>query len=110
MNAFTRSALVAVCVLAFTGCDAINSYLNPPPDIKFAPAGQNYSDKPDFARVEQEFPIAVADLQKLTAGNLKNFSQEELDQIYARLTAGPIPDGPLGGDMIFQRGERGQRR
>jgi hypothetical protein len=114
MNAFTRSALIAVlivaCALGFAGCDAINSYLNPPPAIKFAPAGKDYREKPDFARVEQEFPIAVAELEKLTPANLKNFSQEELDQIYARLTAGPMPDGPLDGDLIFPKGEEGDRR
>ena len=114
MNAFTRSApigvVIAVCMLAFAGCDAINSYLNPPPAIKFATAGESYSAKPDFARVEAEFPITVAELQKITPANLKSFSQEELDQIYARLTAGPIPDGPLDGDLIFPKGEEGDRR
>ena len=97
---------MSYALLGFAGCDAINSYLNPPPDIKFAPAGKAYSEKPDFARVEQEFPLAVAELEKLTPANLKNFSQEQLDQIYARLTAGPIPDGPFDGDLIFPRRAR----
>ncbi|HKA42016.1 MAG TPA: hypothetical protein VKF40_08500 [Burkholderiales bacterium] len=110
MNAIVRSVIAAALVLPLAGCDAVNTRLNPTPDIKFAPAQAGYQGKPDFARVEQEFPLAAADLQKLTIGNLKNFSQEELDQIYARLTAGPIPDGPYKGDLIFPKGEEGQRR
>jgi hypothetical protein len=110
MNTLIRSACVAACVINLTGCDALNSLFHPAPAIKFAPAGKDYREKPDFARVEHEYPIAVADLQKLNADNLKNFSQEELDQIYARLTAGPIPDGPFSGDLIFPKGEEGDRR
>ncbi len=47
---------------------------------------------------------------EVTPANLKNYSQEQLDQIYARLTAGPIPDGPFNGDLIFPKGEEGDRR
>ena len=79
---------------------------DPPPDIKFATAGKAYSDKPDFARVEQEFPLAVAELEKLTPANLKNFSQEQLDQIYARLTAGPIPTARSTAFYISARARR----
>ena len=31
--------------------------------------------------------------------------QEEVDQLYARLAAGPIPDGAYLGDLFFARGE-----
>jgi len=110
MNAMVRFAFIAACALNLAGCDAINSLFHPAPDIKFAPAGKDYREKPDLARVEHEYPLAVADLQKLTPHNLKNYSQEELDQIYARLTAGPIPDGPFSGDLIFPKGEEGDRR
>ena len=34
----------------------------------------------------------------------------DLDQLYARLSAGPIPDGPYDGDLIFPKGESGDRR
>ncbi len=110
MNAIIRSAFAAALALNVAGCDWINSRIYPPPDIKFAPVGKDYSGKPDLARVEFEFPLPVADLQKLTPANLKNYSQEQLDQIYARLTAGPIPDGPFNGDLIFPKGEEGDRR
>jgi hypothetical protein len=105
-----RLALAAVAVLPLAGCDAINALFHPKPDIKFAPSGAGYAEKPDFARVEHDFPLALGDLQKLTPDNLKNYSQEELDQIYARLTAGPLPDGPYDGALIFPKGATGDRR
>jgi hypothetical protein len=84
------------------------------PDIPFAPPvdeSLNDPDNPtkvfrvDFARLEHEFPLARADLMELTPANLKTLSQEEIDQIYGRLTAGPIPDGPYQGDLFFARGD-----
>ena len=59
----------------------------------------------DFARVEHEFPLARADLMKLTPENVAELSQEQVDQIYARLTAGPIPDGPYRGTLFFRQGD-----
>ena len=83
-------------------------------DIPFAPM-QDMSikdpDNPtkvfhvDFARVEHEFPLSRADRMKLNEKNLRTLSQEQVDQIYARLTAGPIPDGAHHGDLFFARGE-----
>ena len=92
------------------GCDAINACLHPTPDIKFAPAGKGYARSPISPCVEHDFPLTMDELQKLTPDNLKNFSQEQLDQIYARLTAGPIPDGAFDGDLVFPKGESGDRR
>jgi hypothetical protein len=43
-------------------------------------------------------------LMMLTPANLKSFNQDQLDQIYGRLAAGPIPDGPYMGSLIFPRG------
>jgi hypothetical protein len=60
----------------------------------------------DFARVEHEFPLSRADLMKLTPENVAELSQEHVDQIYARLTAGPIPDGPYHGTLFFRQGDR----
>jgi len=59
----------------------------------------------DFARVEFEFPLSRADRMKLTPENVARMSQEEVDQIYGRLTAGPIPDGPYKGDLFFAAGD-----
>ena len=108
----TRLALVAgaAAAIQLAGCDAINEMLHPTPAIAFAPAGEGYAQKPDFAMVEHDFPLTMDELQKLTPDNLKNFTQEQLDQIYARLTAGPIPDGPFDGDLVFPKGASGDRR
>jgi hypothetical protein len=59
----------------------------------------------DFARVENDFPLSRADLMKLTPENIASLSQEHVDQIYARLTAGPIPDGPYRGALFFAQGD-----
>lgn len=83
-------------------------------DIPFAPVQDTSIKDPDnptkifrvdFARVEHDFPLSRADRMKITPENLLSLSQEQVDQIYARLTAGPIPDGPHKGDLFFARGE-----
>jgi hypothetical protein len=94
-------------VLALIACDRTDRN---PPDIKHAPYGQHYSAKPDFAQAEYGFPLAAADLAKLTPKNIALLDQEQVDQIYARLTAGPIPDGAFDGDLFFPRGGSGKLR
>jgi hypothetical protein len=74
------------------------------PPISFAKYGKDYAAKPDLARVEHEHPLSPADRMALTPANLATLTQEELDQVYARLTAGPIPDGPYQGTVIFADG------
>jgi hypothetical protein len=49
-------------------------------------------------------PLSPVDLDKLTPQSLKALTQEQVDQLYARLTAGPIPDTPFDGDLFFPRG------
>jgi hypothetical protein len=72
----------------------------PPPKILFAAYGDSYREKPDFAAVEHQMPLRRADLIRLTPNDLKALNQEQLDQLYARLTAGPIPDGPFDGYVL----------
>lgn len=111
MRTFCRSAAVAMIVaLSLGGCDYINKLFNPPPDIKFAESGEGYQSKPDFADVEHRFPLTPTELAKLTPQNLANYDQEQVDQIYARLSAGPIPDGPFDGGLFFPKGTSGDRR
>lgn len=81
-----------------------------PPDIAFEPYGEHYAAKPDFAGLEYRHPLAPADLAQLTPDNIAAFDQEQIDQIYARLTAGPIPDGPYDGDLFFPKGMSGKLR
>ncbi len=80
-----------------------------PPEIKFARYGELYATKPDFARVEHEFPLVSADLAKLTPENLGAYDQEQIDQIYARLTAGAIPDGLFDGGPFFPKNTSGDK-
>jgi len=103
--------LLIASAFVVSGCDVMKSWLSsPPPAIKFAQYGDDYHSKPDFAQVEYQFPLSTADLGKLTPDNLKQFDQEQIDQIYARLTAGPIPDGPFDGDLFFPKGKTGSNR
>ena len=92
------------------GCDFINNLVHPAPGIKFAPYAADYQSRTDFAQVEYEFPLAPADLQKLDPQNMRNYDQEQIDQIYARLGTGPIPDGAYDGGLFFPRGVDGQKR
>jgi hypothetical protein len=97
-----RTVLVVALALAACG--------ESPPPLKFAAYGPGYASKPDFAQVEHDFPLAPADLARLTPDNLKAYDQEQIDQIYARLTAGPIPDGPYDGGLFFPKGISGEKR
>lgn len=74
------------------------------PKVAFLAYDKAYASKPDFARVEHTHPLTAEERAALTPANLATLSQEELDQIYARLTAGPIPDGPFDGTVIFANG------
>ena len=83
-------------------------------DIPFAPEVTQAITDPDdptkvfrvdLARVEHDFPLTRAQLASLTPANILSLDQEKIDQLYARLTAGPIPDGPYQGDLVFARGE-----
>ena len=81
-----------------------------PPRIAFAPAGADYQTKPDFAQLEYQHPIPPAELVRITPQYLAGLNQEQVDQIYARLTAGPIPDGPFDGNLFFPKGGSGSLR
>ncbi|MEK7748251.1 MAG: hypothetical protein AAB300_04165 [Nitrospirota bacterium] len=98
--------LIALAKIVF---DWITGPLGPPL-IPYGESGSGYADKIDFARLEHEKPLTPADLAKITPENLKLATQEQVDQIYARLTAGPIPDGTFDGQMFFPVGETGSAR
>ena len=98
-----RVVLIAVLALVACGDPA-------PPAIKFEAYDKGYATKPDFAQVEYKFPLSPEDLAKLTPANIKSFDQEQIDQIYARLSAGPIPDGPYDGGLFFPKGISGEKR
>ena len=67
------------------------------PPIRFAPAGT------DSTILRNEYALTAAERASLTPDNLRTLSQEQIDQIYARLSTGPLPDGPFRGDLFFPR-------
>jgi hypothetical protein len=84
------------------------------PDIPFAPLEDTSLHDPDnptktfrvdMAKVEHDHPLTRAQRAALTPANVLALNQEEVDQLYGRLTAGPIPDGAYFGDLFFARGE-----
>lgn len=86
-----------------------------PPPIPFAPIEDTALKDPDnpakkfridFARVEAEVPLTRQHLMSITPANIVNLTQEQVDQIYGRLTAGPIPDGQHAGNLFFALGDR----
>jgi hypothetical protein len=97
-------------LVGLSGCDKIKSWFAAKPDIAFVASGESYSEKPDFAQVEYAHPIALRELTKVTPEYLSTLTQEQLDQIYARLDAGPIPDGPFQGSVVFPKGSSGRLR
>ncbi|MBL8470171.1 MAG: hypothetical protein KF778_02755 [Rhodocyclaceae bacterium] len=106
----SMAAACAALLALLPGCDWIDSKLHPPPDLKFIEAGAEYSAKPDLAEVEYRYPLTPAELSQLTPKNIAHYTQEQVDQIYARLTPGAIPDGVFDGGLFFPRGTSGKKR
>lgn len=117
-NPRVRIALAIAAAVA-VACAAYFAWqrFGPPPKVSYGtvcdakemkkdPNCQPY----DFARLEHELPLSAAELAKITPANIKRASQEQVDQIYARLTAGPIPNGRFDGDLFFARGENRRTR
>lgn len=98
-------AMVSLAVL--TACDRNQG---PAPNIEFAGYGVDYASKPDFAQLEYEHPIPPQELALITPEYLSGLEQEQVDQIYARLPAGPIPDGAYDGELFFPKGSSGKLR
>jgi hypothetical protein len=103
--------LSLVAVLSLTGCDQIRErFREKGPDIKFAPYSSEHHSKADFAQIEYKLPLTTEELARITPENLAGLDQEQIDQIYARLTAGPIPDGAFDGGILLPRGLSGKFR
>src|SRR5688572_9376008 len=74
-------------------------------------AAVSFANEPlDFARLDHEYPLSISQRESLTPARLAEYSQEQVDQIYGRLTAGPIPGGPYDGDLFFPRGTDSETR
>ena len=110
-NRLGATVLAAALLLGSIGGSTAQA---PALDIPFAPTVDTSLTDPDnptkvfrvdLAKVEHDFPLSRADRMKITPEALAALSQEQIDQIYGRLTAGPIPDGQYLGDLFFARGE-----
>src|SRR5262245_65941017 len=109
-----EASAATLAVMALLATINPGGALAQPADIPFAPTVDNSVKDPDnptklfrvdLARVEHQFPLSRADLMKITPENLAVLSQEQIDQIYGRITSGPIPDGQYLGGLFFARGE-----
>lgn len=106
----TLPLLMIVAVLSLSGCDYIKNLFAAKPDIYYEAYGEGYATKPDLAQLEYEHPLSAKELVKVTPQYLDTLSQEQLDQLYARLPAGPIPDGAFDGSIVFPKGSSGKLR
>ena len=102
--------LILAAALPLSGCDYIKSRFAAKPDIFYGAYGEGYAEKPDLAQLEYEHPLTAAELVKVTPAYLNTLTQEQLDQLYARLPAGPIPDGAFDGSIVFIKGSSGKLR
>ena len=109
-----RVAAIAVLVVVASmlgGCEWLKGlFASKPPELSYAPYDKGYATKTDFARVEYKYPLTRAQRAALMPGHLASLDQEQIDQIYARLSAGPIPDGPYDGTILLPRGMSGNFR
>jgi hypothetical protein len=80
------------------------------PVIPFAPLVDSTAHDPDnptkifrvdFAEVERRYRLSRTHLAALSPENVKPLPQEKLDQIYGRLTAGPLPNGAYRSEIFF---------
>src|SRR5215471_5190610 len=105
---YKRFVIPLVVVLIGVAAYIVRHYYSV--NVTFAPYGASYASKPDFAEVEHKYSLTAEQLMTITPESLKSLDQEQVDQIYARLTAGPIPDGAFDGDLFFPKGISGHKR
>ena len=77
---------------------AVSACHHSAPPVRFAPDGTSLD------RQRAEFALSDIERQSLTPESLRRFTQAQLDQIYVRLSTGPMPDGPFRGDLFIPRG------
>jgi hypothetical protein len=101
-----RALATAAALSLLSGCDSPG----PDPGVTFMPYDESHASKPDFADLEHRHPLTAEQRALITPGWLASLEQEQVDQIYARLSAGPIPDGAYDGDLFFPKGASGNVR
>src|SRR5260370_34944889 len=103
-----RFLIPALVLLIGIGAFVVRYYLSV--SVTYAPYDASYTSKPDFAQLEHLYPLSPQQLMTITPQSLKRLDQEKVNQIYAPLTAGPIPDGPYDGYLFLPNHARGQKR
>ena len=106
-------AAVLVVVVGAAGYLAWRYYSPTAPAVAFVIADEALADPDepwrrhviDFAELEHAYPLSREDRTEITPESLRALSQEQVDQIYGRLPAGPIPDGVFHGGLFFPKGE-----
>ena len=115
MHTYPAAHLMKTTITTMVLAITLAACSNPDPEIEFMAYDKAYDSKPFFARVDHQYPLtdtveAREQLAAVTPDYLASLDQEQVDQIYARLTAGPIPDGAYDGDLFFARGGSGKLR
>lgn len=92
------------CVVAMAAALVAGGCATVMPPIRFAPPGT------DVATLRRDFPLTDAERLALTPKSVRGLTQDQVDQIYLRLSSGAIPDGPFRGDLFFPRDRDGRAR
>jgi hypothetical protein len=105
----STATIRAVIVLAL-GLASCGPEETAAPAIPFAPLVDSTIKDPDnaakifridFAEVQRRYPLSRTHLTALSPDNVKTLPQEKLDQIYGRITAGPLPSGAYRSEIFF---------
>jgi hypothetical protein len=91
-----RYVLAAMAAITILGCRTAA-----PPPIRFAPLGTNTT------RLRADYPLSDTERLALTPESFRSLTQNQVDQIYQRLSSGTIPDGPFRGALFFPRDRDG---
>jgi hypothetical protein len=60
----------------------------------------NYALKPDPAWLQTNYPLTMDQRKALSSNDFLNMTQEEIDQVYIRLSSGPIRPGDYQGTVV----------
>jgi hypothetical protein len=99
----SRPGLFVVSITVVLALVAVGCGVALPP-IRFAPPGT------DVAKLRSDFPLTDTERLALTQESVRGLTQDQVDQIYLRLSSGAIPDGPFRGDLFFPRDRDGRAR
>ena len=97
--------MLVIAALALTACGAAAT-----PRDQVRALRRRLCDQAGFRAGRARVPARAGRPRQAHPRQPQGFDQEQIDQIYARLTAGPIPDGPFDGGLFFPKGASGDKR